>query len=141
MLRSRADCSRDDDVWVEGRHCVENSDIVQVLRQNAQGEHGFSWIRTPDGHEGFIRSDVLRIRPAPSAIIAQATIHRPDGEASTMLRQVPKLSREMGVWVKGNHVSFVFACAIVYSMLHYLTLFALRCRGRTPKCASHECCL
>jgi hypothetical protein len=33
-----------------------------------------------------------------------------------MLRQVPKLSREMGVWVKGNHVRFVLACAIVYSM-------------------------
>ena len=61
MLRRRADSSRDDSVWVEGKHCVDNSDIVQVLRHNAEGEQGFAWIRTLDGHEGFIRSELLRV--------------------------------------------------------------------------------
>ena len=112
MLRTRADSSRDDSVWVEGKHCVDNSDIVQVLRHSAEGEQGFSWIRTHGGHEGFIRSELLRVRPAPSLMIAEATIHRQDGEASTMLRQVPKLSRELGVWVNGHHVSSSRAVAL-----------------------------
>jgi hypothetical protein len=112
MLRRRADSSRDDSVWVEGKHCVDNSDIVQVLRHNAEGEQGFAWIRTQCGHEGFIRSELLRVRPAPSLMIAGATIHRQDGEASTMLRQVPKMSREQGVWVNGHHVSSSRAVAL-----------------------------
>jgi hypothetical protein len=109
MLRSRADSSRDDSVWVEDRHCVHNSDVVHILRNNAESEQGFAWIRTRDGHEGFIQSELLRVRPTPSSTISQATIHRQDGEASTMLRQVPRLSREWGVWVKGHHVRLLGA--------------------------------
>ncbi len=66
MLRRRADRSRDDSVWVDGRHCVANGDIVQVLRQDADGEQGFSLIRTAHNHEGFIRSQLLQLRPPPT---------------------------------------------------------------------------
>jgi hypothetical protein len=111
MLRSRADSSRGDNVWVADHHCVHNNDVVQILRNNAEGEQGFAWIRSRDGHEGFILSEHLRVRPTPSTTMSQATIHRQDGEASTMLRQVPRLSREWAVWVKGHHVRLL--CAIV----------------------------
>ena len=105
MLRKRPDSTRDASVWVEGGHCVSDDQVVQVLRLNAEGEQGFAWIRTPEGHEGFIRTDVLRVRPLPSAMIAKATVHRLDGEASTMLRQRPDVSRGSDVWVAGHHVS------------------------------------
>ena len=110
MLRCRADSSRDDSVWVEGRHCVENGDIVQALQLNAEGQSAFSRIRTRDGHEGFIRAEYLRVRPVPANCIAKATVHRLDGEASSMLRRLPVLSRESSVWVQGHHVSAEIFC-------------------------------
>lgn len=99
-------------MWVDGRHCVADGDIVQVLRLNAEGEQGFAFIRIANNHEGFIRSQLLLVRPPPSTGIPGATVHRQDGEASTMLRQLPKLSREWGVWVKGHHVRFFESSAM-----------------------------
>ena len=107
MLRKRADPARDRSVYVDGRHCVGNGDVVHVLRLNAEGEQGFAWVRTGQNHEGFVRTDLLHVRPLPSVMIANASVHRLDGEPKTMLRQRPVSSRESDVWVKGHHVSFI----------------------------------
>ena len=109
MLRRRADPSRDESVWVKGRHSVGNGDIVQVLCRNSDDEGSFSRIRTRAGHEGFIRSQYLCVRPPPSTYIPNASVHRLDGEASTMLRRLAVLSRESNVWSLGNQVTFALS--------------------------------
>ena len=138
MLRRRAEHSRDDGVWVDGRHCVADGDIVEVLRQDADGEQGFSFIRTAHNHEGYIRSQLLQLRPPPTSVVPGATVHRQDGEASTMLRQLPKLSREWGVWVKGHHVRFFESSSISMRCVVLLTHCALHRGGGTCECHSHE---
>jgi hypothetical protein len=79
ILRRRPDTSQLSDVWVDGRPEVVNGDVVAVLRINAEGENGFSYIRvtTVDGFaEGFIRSCYLTLRPLHAIVAALAAVHR-----------------------------------------------------------------
>ena len=45
ILRRRPDTSQLSDVWVDGQPEVMNGDAVEVLRINAEGENGFSYIQ------------------------------------------------------------------------------------------------
>jgi len=56
-----------------------NGDAVEVLRINAEGENGFSYIRmaTVDGFaEGFIKSCYLTLRALDASVAALAAVHR-----------------------------------------------------------------
>ena len=79
LLRKRPDPSQLSNVWVDGKPEVMQGDVVLVLRVNAEGEHGFSFIRmmTEDGFaEGFIRSSYLTLRPLGTSVVAVAAVHR-----------------------------------------------------------------
>lgn len=79
ILRRRPDTSQLSDVWVDGQPEVMNGDVVEVLRINAEGETGFSYIRmaTVDGFaEGFIRSCYLVLRALDASVVALAAVHR-----------------------------------------------------------------
>jgi hypothetical protein len=79
ILRRRPDTSQLSDVWVDGKAEVMQGDVVSVLRINAEGEQGFSYIRiaTKNGFaEGFIRSSYLTLRPLGDGVAAVAAVHR-----------------------------------------------------------------
>ena len=79
ILRRRPDTSQLSDVWVPGKPEVMQGDVVLVLRINAEGENGFSFIRmfTVDGFaEGFIKSCYLTLRPTDASVVAIAYVYR-----------------------------------------------------------------
>ena len=51
LLRKAATHARDGDVWVDGRTCVANGELVTVLRREAE----FGWVRTGAGVEGYLK--------------------------------------------------------------------------------------
>jgi hypothetical protein len=79
ILRKRPDTSELSDVWTEGKPEVMQGDVVLVLRINAVGEHGFSYIRMPTVGgfvEGFVKSCYLTLRPRDVSVVAIAAVHR-----------------------------------------------------------------
>ena len=79
ILRKRPDTSQLSDVFVDGNPEVMQGDVVLVLRVNAEGEHGFSYIRmfTNSGFaDGFIRSSYLTLRPLGASVVAVAAVRR-----------------------------------------------------------------
>ena len=79
ILRRRPDTGQLSDVWVPGKPEVMQGDVVLVLRINAEGESGFSFIRmfTIDGFaEGFIKSCYLTLRPTDASVVAIAYVYR-----------------------------------------------------------------
>jgi hypothetical protein len=72
MLRCRADPSDDDDVWVDNEACVDDGDIVNVVRQ--EGE--FMLVRTKDGDEGYIRCGYVH-KSTTSAHVPEESTRRP----------------------------------------------------------------
>jgi hypothetical protein len=96
-LRCRAENSDINSVWVaQGKGVVECSqnEVVDVIRTNANGEDGFTFIKTIENVEGFVKSDYIKMMPC--------SIHRPDEAENTMLRCRPENSEKNSVWVKGK---------------------------------------
>jgi hypothetical protein len=88
LLRRRADTSQLSDVWADGKPEVMNGDVVEVLRMNAQGENGFSYIRiaTVEGPaEGFIQSCYLTLRTLDASVVALAVVHRGGFDKTTVV--------------------------------------------------------
>ena len=82
ILRRRPDRACSDDAWVEGKPVVLQGEVVSVIRMNAAGEPGFSWIRSASGSEGFLRSEFLRLGhqvPVDHVVLPSApAVRRPE---------------------------------------------------------------
>ena len=59
LLRAKADPSRSSHVFVDPSVLVRNGESVTVLRSNAEGEAGWSWVRTEANKYGFLKNDYL----------------------------------------------------------------------------------
>ena len=59
LLRSKPDPSRSSDVFVVPSVTVSAGESVTVLRSNAAGEEGWSWVRTAANSYGFLKNDYL----------------------------------------------------------------------------------
>ena len=59
LLRSKPDPSRSADVFVVPQAHVGVAETVTVLRSNAAGEEGWSWVRTAANNYGFLRNNYL----------------------------------------------------------------------------------
>ena len=59
LLRAKADSSRSSHVFVVPNVLVRNGESVTVLRSNADGEAGWSWVRTAANAYGFLKNDYL----------------------------------------------------------------------------------
>jgi len=59
LLRAKADPSRSSHVFVVPNVLVRNAESVTVLRSNADGEAGWSWVRTAANAYGFLKNDYL----------------------------------------------------------------------------------
>jgi hypothetical protein len=59
LLRSKPDSSRSSDVFVVPQAHVGVTESVMVLRSNAAGEEGWSWVRTAANDYGFLRNNYL----------------------------------------------------------------------------------
>jgi hypothetical protein len=93
-LRCRAENCEDNSVWVAKGACVSQNEIVDVLRTNATGEDGFTFIQTSENVQGFVKSEHINMLQCP--------ICRPDDSESTMLRCRAENSEKSNVWVKGK---------------------------------------
>jgi hypothetical protein len=59
ILRSKPDPSRDATVFVVPTVIIGEGESVTVLRTNAAGEEGWSWVRTAANDSGFLRNTYL----------------------------------------------------------------------------------
>jgi hypothetical protein len=71
MLRKVATRSREGDVWISSRACVQDEESVTVLRR--EGE--FAWVLSASGAEGFVKASYLY---APPEVVTM--FHGTDGK-------------------------------------------------------------
>ena len=120
ILRCRPDATVEDSAWVTGQPHVQDRDIIQVLRMNAEGEAGFAWVRvfstqefgdranavTNRQVEGFVKIDHLHScdhADMGCSHFSLACVCRSDGGDTTMLRRRASSSRDESVWVQHGH--------------------------------------